>query len=154
MSTLLRCYGRRKNDPTLRTDYMATLGELMMVDGADGLLDGSGEIVGDDVASGRGSGGGGESSSVNEPEMPVTKKVRAIKGKKDKWFGCDTSFDCTGGMVCCDFGLIKVCCSNGMRQPKFGDLVPSLIPIPGSGRNENDPPARGPQERRRTTIDW
>lgn len=138
-----------QNDVALRMDLMAALQEVM-VDSADG----SAEMVRDDEVVRRSGGDGGDSDTTNEPETPATKKVRAIKGKKERWFGCDTSFDCSGGMVCCDFGLVKVCCSNGVRQPKFGDLVPSFIPIPGSGRNENDPPARGPPQRRRTTIDW
>ncbi|CAN0346427.1 unnamed protein product, partial [Hapterophycus canaliculatus] len=69
------------------------------------------------------------------------KNRRAAAAKKEKkkggWFGsngpelaCETSWDCTGGMVCCDFVLLKVCCSNGIRQPKFGELIPSLVPIP------------------------
>ncbi|CAN0553411.1 unnamed protein product, partial [Ectocarpus sp. 8 AP-2014] len=53
------------------------------------------------------------------------KRARAEKEKKNNaggWFGskgaelaCETSWDCTGGMVCCDFVLLKVCCSNGIR---------------------------------------
>ncbi|CAN0601616.1 unnamed protein product, partial [Ectocarpus sp. 12 AP-2014] len=43
---------------------------------------------------------------------------------------CETSFDCTGGYVCCDLVVVKICCSNGVMQRKPGDLIPSLIPIP------------------------
>ena len=136
-----------QTDPTLRSEFMETLEVLMATDGTDGLVDGGGgEVAGDETTNGGG--------LVEERETAANKKVRAMKGKKNRWFGCDTSFDCTGGMVCCDFGLVKVCCSNGVRQPKFGDLVPSLIPIPGSGRNQNDSPGNRPQPQRRTPIDW
>ncbi|CAM9942249.1 unnamed protein product [Ectocarpus fasciculatus] len=70
------------------------------------------------------------------------------KGKKKKkgmWpmdykgpLACETSFDCTGGYVCCDLVVVKICCSNGVMQRKPGDLIPSLIPIPGRGRTELD----------------
>eukprot|EP00752_Nemacystus_decipiens_P009148 g8171.t1 len=75
------------------------------------------------------------------------------KKKKKLWpieydgpLACETSFDCTGGYVCCDLLVVKICCSNGVMQRKPGDLIPSLIPIPGRGRNENDnPPKRTPR---------
>ncbi|CAM9702165.1 unnamed protein product, partial [Choristocarpus tenellus] len=41
--------------------------------------------------------------------------------------GCETSWDCSGDQVCCDFLLVKMCCSNGIRQPIF---TPATIPIP------------------------
>ncbi|CAN0437664.1 unnamed protein product [Ectocarpus sp. 8 AP-2014] len=67
------------------------------------------------------------------------------KKKKGMWpmdykgpLACETSFDCTGGYVCCDLVVVKICCSNGVMQRKPGDLIPSLIPIPGRGRTELD----------------
>lgn len=78
-------------------------------------------------------------------------RTHSKKKKKKLWpieydgpLGCETSFDCTGGYVCCDLLVVKICCSNGVMQRKPGDLIPSLIPIPGSGRNENDNPPRRP----------
>lgn len=80
-----------------------------------------------------------------EPEP--AKEVRKIKQRHSLFGGrapleCDTSFDCTGGLVCCDFLLVKVCCSNGIRQPKYGDLIPALVPIPGR-TNDNEPRGGG-----------
>lgn len=135
-----------RTDPELRGDFMSALSVLMAAEGADSLGGGGGGGVEE--------GGGGMAAAAESDEATAVaetpkKEARTIKGKKkDGWFGlqgkleCDTSFDCTGGMVCCDFVLVKVCCSNGIRQPKFGDLVPSLVPIPGRGRNENDTPAK------------
>ena len=135
-----------RTDPELRGDFMSALSVLMAAEGADSLGAGGGGGVEEGGAGMAVAAESDESTAVAETPK---KEARTIKGKKkDGWFGlqgkleCDTSFDCTGGMVCCDFVLVKVCCSNGIRQPKFGDLVPSLVPIPGRGRNENDTPAK------------
>lgn len=135
-----------RTDPELRGDFMSALSVLMAAEGADSLGAGGGGGVED---GGAGMAAAAESDEATAVAETPKKEARTIKGKKkDGWFGlqgkleCDTSFDCTGGMVCCDFVLVKVCCSNGIRQPKFGDLVPSLVPIPGRGRNENDTPAK------------
>lgn len=146
-----------RTDPELRGDFMSALSVLMAAEGVDSLGAGGGVEEG---------GSGLAAAEMEEGAAVVEtpkKEARTIKGKKkDGWFGlqgkweCDTSFDCTGGMVCCDFVLVKVCCSNGIRQPKFGDLVPSLVPIPGRGRNENDTPAkkRTPPQSPRNSPGW
>lgn len=141
-----------QTDPLLREDFMSALNVLMATDDGEGLAKESR----DDAEETKAGSGGAEGASSKEK-----KPARTIKGKKkDGWFGlqekweCDTSFDCTGGMVCCDFLLVKVCCSNGIRQPKFGDLVPSLVPIPGKGRNENDTPVRRTPPRSRPSSGW
>lgn len=98
------------------------------------------------------------SSSKDEESSGTDKITHNKKGDKKKkkrkfWpieydgpLGCETSFDCTGGYVCCDLLVLKICCSNGVMQRKPGDLIPSLIPIPGRGRNDNDnPPKRTPR---------
>lgn len=76
---------------------------------------------------------------------PPTDKKKPKKKKKGFWpieidgpLGCETSWDCTGGYVCCDLLVVKICCSNGIMQPKPGDLIPALTPIPGRGRTELD----------------
>lgn len=136
-----------RTDPELRGDYMNALSRVLMMD-TDGAAAESG---GASEASG---GGGGEGADGDRDEdaaaaaATAANKKRTLAEKEKKkggWFGskgaelaCETSWDCTGGMVCCDFVLLKVCCSNGIRQPKFGELIPSLVPIPGRGRNEND----------------
>ncbi|CAM9428806.1 unnamed protein product [Choristocarpus tenellus] len=63
------------------------------------------------------------------------KKAQEKKSDKRRWWpltdvpnGCETSWDCEGGQVCCNFVLVKVCCSNGVRQRVEGQLVPQLIP--------------------------
>lgn len=144
-----------QTDPELREEFMSTLTVLMASDASENL--GTGGEPGGGGGGGAEGGSGGGDEKVAAPA--ADKKVREVKGKKKQgWFGlqdnleCDTSFDCTGGMVCCDFLLVKVCCSNGIRQPKFGDLIPSLVPIPGRGRNENDTPVRRP--RSRTSSGW
>lgn len=131
-----------RTDPELRGDYLGALTVLMSADASEGGGGSEERGVGD-------AGGGRGADQKDGGAEAEPKKAKTIKGKKKQgWFGlqnkleCDTSFDCTGGMVCCDFVLVKVCCSNGIRQPKFGDLVPSLVPIPGRGRNENDPPVK------------
>lgn len=89
--------------------------------------------------------GGGEENKkdekkVNEKKTPEKrkKKKKAFWPISDGPWGCETSWDCTGGYVCCDLILIKICCSNGLMQPKEGDLVPVWLPIPGRGRTELD----------------
>lgn len=81
----------------------------------------------------------------NEKDATKTDKRKDKKKKKnclwpiiDSPWSCETSWDCHGGTVCCDLILIKVCCSNGIMQPKPGDLIPVYIPIPGRGRTELD----------------
>ncbi|CAM9842349.1 unnamed protein product, partial [Scytosiphon promiscuus] len=106
--------------PALRGDYMKTLSTVLMMD-ADGAESGGG---------GDGAGGSDTDTAVEEAAAAAAKKEknRRAAAKKEKkkggWFGsngpelaCETSWDCTGGMVCCDFVLLKVCCSNGIRQP-------------------------------------
>lgn len=100
-------------------------------------------------------GGKGQAGGSNERDednassgSEDSKKTGRKKGKKKKkgfWpveydgpLACETSFDCTGGYVCCDLIVVKICCSNGVMQRKPGDLIPSLIPIPGRGRTELD----------------
>lgn len=137
-----------RTDPELRGDYMNALSKVLMMD-TDGTAAESSE------AGGAGGADGDRAKDAATAAATATaaanmKRARAEKEKKKGgWFGskgaelvCETSWDCTGGMVCCDFVLLKVCCSNGIRQPKFGELIPSLVPIPGRGRNENDGPAK------------
>lgn len=89
---------------------------------------------------------GAESSKKDKKKDNGKKTSEKKKKKKKKGFwpiadgpwGCETSWDCTGGYVCCDLILIKICCSNGIMQPKEGDLIPVLLPIPGRGRTELD----------------
>lgn len=128
--------GTFETDPEMRAYFLKALTVLDSVSSTD--LSANGEAT------------MGSKSSEDEGDAAAAaaKEVRPVNDKKEGgWFGvqgpteCDTSWDCTGGMVCCDFLLVKVCCSNGVKQPKFGDLIPSLVPIPGRGRNENDTPA-------------
>lgn len=110
---------------------------------------------GDDGGPGSSSSTDEESSGTGARTQTHNKKGKGKKKSKKKklWpieydgpLGCETSFDCTGGYVCCDLLVVKICCSNGVMQRKPGDLIPSLIPIPGRGRNENDkPPRRTPR---------
>ena len=119
------------------------------------------EQGGDGTSSSEGGEGDRGGSSKDEESSGTDKRrhsntntaVKKRKKKKKLWpieydgpLGCETSFDCTGGYVCCDLLVVKICCSNGVMQRKPGDLIPSLIPIPGRGRNENDnPPKRTPR---------
>eukprot|EP00903_Cladosiphon_okamuranus_P016636 g15344.t1 len=141
-----------RTDPELRGDYINALSRVLMMD-ADG---GAAESRGDEGTA-RGADGEDVAAASRAKAIADANMKRALaekekqKGGGGGWFGskgeivCETSWDCTGGMVCCDFVLLKVCCSNGIRQPKFGELIPSLVPIPGRGRNENDnPPKRTP----------
>lgn len=128
--------GTFETEPEVRADFLKALVVLDSVSSMDSSV-GSEAIA--EVAS---------SEDEGDAAVAALKENRRVKEKKEGgWFGvqgpteCDTSWDCTGGMVCCDFLLVKVCCSNGVKQPKFGDLIPSLVPIPGRGRNENDTPA-------------
>lgn len=82
--------------------------------------------------------------TTNDERKLARNKQKKMK-KKGMWpidyrgpLACETSFDCTGGYVCCDLVVVKICCSNGVMQRKSGDLIPSLIPIPGRGRTELD----------------
>lgn len=86
-----------------------------------------------------------ESGDNDNQETPKPKKKQNKRKKKGFWpieydgpLGCETSFDCTGGYVCCDLILLKICCSNGVMQRKPGDLIPLMTPIPGRGRTEHD----------------
>lgn len=136
-----------RTDPELRGDYINALSRVLMMDTDGGAAvaesgDG-GEGAGDD-------GDRGEDAAAAAAAATAAANMKRARAEKEKqkgggWLGskgaeiaCETSWDCTGGMVCCDFVLLKVCCSNGIRQPKFGELIPSLVPIPGRGRNEND----------------
>ncbi|CAM9131782.1 unnamed protein product [Ectocarpus sp. 12 AP-2014] len=147
-----------RTNSELRGDYMQALSTVLMMD-TNGVAEsggGEGAAAGatPDESDGDGSGEGGAAAAAAATAAANQKRARAEKKKKNDaggWFGskgaelaCETSWDCTGGMVCCDFVLLKVCCSNGIRQPKFGELIPSLVPIPGRGRNENDNPKRIP----------
>lgn len=126
-----------------------------------GIWRASSQEAGGEGASSR-EGGEGEALSGSKDEKSsgtgTGTRTHSSKGKKTKkkkklWpieydgpLACETSFDCTGGYVCCDLFVIKICCSNGVMQRKPGDLIPSLIPIPGRGRNTNDkPPKRTPR---------
>lgn len=144
-----------RTDPELRGDYMKVLSTVLMMDtdgaaaaesgggvgGADG--DSDGDAGAEDAAA---------DAAAKKRAAVAAKAALEEEKKKGGWFGskgaeltCETSWDCTDGMVCCDFVLLKVCCTGGIRQPKFGELIPSLVPIPGRGRNENDnPPSRTP----------
>lgn len=131
MSELVNVY---QSNPDVREDFMRALTTLEAT--AD-LPDG-GAAEGDQ-------GGQAKDEDTAAPASSAPQKVRKIK-QRQSWFGganpleCDTSFDCAGGLVCCDFLLVKVCCSNGIRQPKYGDLIPKLVPIPGRrGDEDNDP---------------
>ncbi|CAB1098526.1 unnamed protein product [Ectocarpus sp. CCAP 1310/34] len=82
---------------------------------------------------------------TKKDERNLARDKKKKKKKKGMWpidykgpLACETSFDCTGGYVCCDLVVVKICCSNGVMQRKPGDLIPSLIPIPGRGRTELD----------------
>lgn len=84
-----------------------------------------------------------ENGDAENKKAPPPKKQK--KKKKGFWpieidgpLGCETSWDCTGGYVCCDLILVKICCSNGVMQRKPGDIIPVLLPIPGRGRTELD----------------
>lgn len=85
-----------------------------------------------------------DGSSGKEDNKKNGRKKRKRKNKEfwpieyDGPLACETSFDCTGGYVCCDFIVVKICCSNGVMQRKPGDLIPSMIPIPGRGRTKLD----------------
>ncbi|CAM9791488.1 unnamed protein product, partial [Ectocarpus sp. 13 AM-2016] len=98
---------------------------------------------------GRGGSGQDKDDTSSRGDSPNGERsiARSKKKKKKKgmWpidykgpLACETSFDCTGGYVCCDLVVVKICCSNGVMQRKPGDLIPSLIPIPGRGRTELD----------------
>ncbi|CAM9278674.1 unnamed protein product [Sphacelaria rigidula] len=50
----------------------------------------------------------------------------------DSPWGCETSFDCSPSQVCCDFVVVRFCCSNGL--PITGGLSPVYLPIPGRGK--------------------
>ena len=77
-----------------------------------------------------------------DKKMPPKRRQKKKKGfwpiEIDGPLGCETSWDCTGGYVCCDLIVVKICCSNGVMQPKLGDRIPVLLPIPGRGRTELD----------------
>lgn len=52
----------------------------------------------------------------------------------DKLFGgndssdkCESNFDCSAPLVCCDFGFERKCCSSGKRS-REGELA--LVPVP------------------------
>lgn len=140
--------GTFETDPEVRKDFLKALTVL------EAVSSGPSEVSAVTSGSSSSSSSGHDSGIVDEDDTPKpAEEVRSIKDKKQGggWFGvqgpteCDTSWDCTGGMVCCDFLLVKVCCSNGVKQPKFGDWIPSLVPVPGKGRNENDQtPSRPP----------
>eukprot|EP00903_Cladosiphon_okamuranus_P013548 g12620.t1 len=110
---------------------------------------GEGEAEGRSDSKDEESGGTGtrtHSGRGNETKNRKKKKKKLWPIEYDGPLACETSFDCTGGYVCCDLLVVKICCSNGVMQRKPGDLIPSLIPIPGRGRNENDnPPKRTPR---------
>ncbi|CAM9300223.1 unnamed protein product, partial [Discosporangium mesarthrocarpum] len=78
-----------------------------------------------------------------EPKPKGMRQQRDQRKKKKGWGwsmdlpnSCDTSFDCSNGQVCCDFKVVKMCCSNGIRVPEF---IPLLLPA-----NEPEPPASDP----------
>ncbi|CAM9906626.1 unnamed protein product [Laminaria digitata] len=95
-------------------------------------------------------GGEGKAWDSGSKKAPAGKTLTEKKDKKKKkkkgfWpieydgpLGCETSWDCTGGYVCCDLLVVRICCSNGVMQRKPGDLIPVLTPIPGRGRTELD----------------
>ena len=92
-------------------------------------------------------GEGGEARDSGGKKAPAKDTLTKKKKKKKKGFwpieydgplGCETSWDCTGGYVCCDLLVVRICCSNGVMQRKPGDLIPVLTPIPGRGRTELD----------------
>lgn len=150
MSDLVAAY---KSDPDVRVDFMKA---LTVLDEAETVE----AISAKATETGSTSAGVGSGEPAKEDEAPVNEKnVRQIK-QRQGWLGgrgpleCDTSFDCTGGLVCCDFLLVKVCCSNGIRQPKYGDIKPSLIPLPGRGRNDNDGDWRQPPRPRGGIGTW
>lgn len=135
-----------RTDAELRGDYMNALSRVLMMD-----TDGASSPESGDVVTGGGGRTDAEETAAAKAKATAEANMKRALAEKEKqkggggWFGskgaeiaCETSWDCTGGMVCCDFVLLKVCCSNGIRQPKFGELIPSLVPIPGRGRNEND----------------
>lgn len=98
-------------------------------------------------------GEGGEARDSGSKKAPAKNtlteqkdnKKKKKKKKKGFWpieydgpLGCETSWDCTGGYVCCDLLVVRICCSNGVMQRKPGELIPALTPIPGRGRTELD----------------
>lgn len=119
---------------------------------------GEGLEEGLDGSSTQGNGGGeaeageaGEARDSDNKKAPASNKLKennnknGKKKKKGFWpieydgpLGCETSWDCTGGYVCCDLLVVRICCSNGVMQRKPGDLIPVLTPIPGRGRTELD----------------
>lgn len=74
----------------------------------------------------------------NNENNAKKKKKKSLWPILDTPWGCETSFDCSASQVCCDFVVVKFCCSNGIMQPLPGDVIPVYIPIPGRGRIELD----------------
>lgn len=115
-------------------------------------LTGSSERSGDSPAPStkddqEGENGPSSSSNKEGDRDDEDKKMPPKRRQKKKGFwpieidgplGCETSWDCSGGYVCCDLIVVKICCSNGVMQPKPGDLIPALRPIPGRGRTDLD----------------
>lgn len=77
---------------------------------------------------------------------PTSKEQGPEKSSKKKGFwpitdipgGCETSWDCEANKVCCDLMVVKVCCTNGVMQPRGDELIPLLTPIPRRHRDELD----------------
>lgn len=82
--------------------------------------------------------GDGDDEDKKTPPKRQQKKKGFWPIEIDGPLGCETSWDCSGGYVCCDLIVVKICCSNGVMQPKPGDLIPALRPIPGRGRTDLD----------------
>lgn len=156
---------RVRKPPPARTGFGFDRGALWASSEGVGAREGEGEGEGfEEVLEGylpRGNGGGevetgeggdgGEARDSGGKKAPakntLTEKKDKEKKKKKKGFwpieydgplGCETSWDCTGGYVCCDLLVVRICCSNGVMQRKPGDLIPILTPIPGRGRTELD----------------
>lgn len=89
----------------------------------------------------------GAAAGVQKTNAKDSRTEKQDKDKKKSWWpwpivespwACETSWDCHGGQVCCDLILVKVCCTNGVMQPKPGAVIPVYVPIPGRGRTELD----------------
>ncbi|CAM9742614.1 unnamed protein product [Discosporangium mesarthrocarpum] len=135
-------------------DVMQTGGRGMTgLSGVEGLALAATGGMGGEPNQGMGSEGGGRGGGEWGGRTRETGVAAAVKdedndggnGKKEKegeekkkkkswWpitdvpFGCETSFDCSRGEICCDFGVVKICCTNGVKIPAFGNLAPALIP--------------------------
>lgn len=103
-------------------------------------LQGDGGGSEDSASDNEGGGGNGQDShdpvderdESNGSTKDRREKKKDLRSMLDSPWGCETSFDCSASQICCDFVVVKFCCSNGL--PIIGGLSPVYLPVPGRGK--------------------